>query len=169
MSVPGQYNRLLNDVLIALNRSLLQYVGDAWPWTETSAEAARFKLAALVARQRTQSERLTELLIDRRWSIDFGTYPTEYTDLHYVALDYLFALLVDNERGLINDIERARAECAGDREAVRILDGGSPSSARSSRNSPISQSRGRRPAQPDIPQRQFLRRDGTLRHACASR
>jgi hypothetical protein len=115
-------NSLLNQLLIALHRSLLQYIGDAWPWVDTTDEAERTKLLSLVEAQRKHNERLIELLIDRGWSLDFGTYPTEYTDLHYVALSYLLKQLIASEQSLIGEIDRTLQGCAGDSEAVRLLE-----------------------------------------------
>jgi hypothetical protein len=122
MAEAGRCAALLNQLLIALHRSLLQYVGDAWPWVATTAEEEREKLLKLVGGQRRHTERLIELLIDRGWPIDFGSYPTEYTDLHYVALGYLIKQLVASEQALIGDIERALAGCAGDAEVMRLLE-----------------------------------------------
>ena len=117
----NKYNAALNALLIDLNGSLLQYVGDAWPWSDASAQRERNELDVLIGRQREQIVRLTELLEGRGWTIEFGTYPTEYTDLHYVALDYLLSQLVENEEQLISEIERTINDCAGDPQAGAVL------------------------------------------------
>ena len=122
MAKAGRDLTPINQLLIGLHRSLLQYVGDAWPWVDTTAEEERAKLLQLVAAQRKYSERLIELLIDRGWQIDFGTYPTEYTDLHYVAQSYLLKQLVASEQALIGDIERTLQAYAGDAELTRMLE-----------------------------------------------
>ena len=36
----------------------------------------------------------------RRVAIDFGTYPTEFTDLQYLALDHLLGQLVAGQAGV---------------------------------------------------------------------
>lgn len=117
-----QHNAELNQLLIELNRSLLQYMADAWPWTGESEKTERDKIDVLVKRQREQISRLTELLAYRGWSIEFGSYPTEYTDLHYVALDYLLSQLIENEQGLISEIEQTRTACAVDLKAASLID-----------------------------------------------
>jgi hypothetical protein len=111
----------LNDLLVDLGRSLLQYVGECWPWVPADAARAQADIERLVARQRENVARLTELLIRRNGAIDFGTFPTEYTDLHYVALDYLLELLITAEESLVAEVERARALC-DDAEAAALLD-----------------------------------------------
>jgi hypothetical protein len=122
MSDRGHNNQLLNQLLIALYRSLLQYVRDAWPWSGANSQEERNQLVALAEKQRAQCERLINLLYDRRWPVDFGTYPTEYTDLHYVGLGYLLTLLSTDERELLNDVDRAIQGSAGDFDALRLLE-----------------------------------------------
>jgi hypothetical protein len=110
----------LNQLLIDLGRSLLQYVGECWPWTGHTA-SVRKELLTLVERQQAGVRRLAELLLDRGTDIDFGTYPTEYTDLHYCALDFLLGELVKNASELLSDIEGTRLAVAGDAEAQSVL------------------------------------------------
>ena len=111
----------LNQLLIHLGRSLLQYVGESWPWTDSHSNVEQRKLNELVARQQQFIERLAELLVRRDWAIDFGAYPTEYTDLHYVALDYLLDLLILDQEALLADVDRTISVCGDDPEAVRLL------------------------------------------------
>ena len=113
----------LNDLLVRLNRSLLQYAGESWPWTDPESAGERAVVDSLVARQQAHVGRLAELLWGRYWNIDFGVYPAEYTDLHYVALDYLLTLLVASERDVLEEIERVLPLCIGDEEATRIVEG----------------------------------------------
>lgn len=112
----------LNDVLVRLNRSLLQYAGESWPWTDAESAGERAVVDSLVARQQAHVGRLAELLWERYWNVDFGVYPVEYTDLHYVALDYLLTLLVSSENDVLEEIERVLALCSGDEEARRVLE-----------------------------------------------
>lgn len=112
----------LNDLLVRLNRSLLQYAGESWPWTDLEAAGEQAVVDSLVQRQRTHVGRLAELLWGRYWNIDFGVYPAEYTDLHYVALDYLLTLLVASENDVLGEIERVLPLCAGDEDAARIVE-----------------------------------------------
>jgi hypothetical protein len=81
----------LNKLFVLLHRSLLQYVGECWPWTselgrdnETLATAKQ-----LVGRQKKNESSLSEALNDVGWPIDFGGYPTAFTDLQYLSLSYL--------------------------------------------------------------------------------
>ncbi len=96
----------LNDVLIETGRSLLQYVGECWPWTHHDADEAREQLDGLVARQRESVGSLVSLINSRTSIFDLGSYPTEYTDLHFVAFEFLLAELVDNQHNVVVRIEQ---------------------------------------------------------------
>ena len=114
-------NDVLGDLLIDLSRCLLQYVGEGWPWT-AGDESEQQIIDELVARQKQGVARLAELLSSRRVSIDFGTYPTDYTDLQYLALDHLLGQLVVSQQALVDLFGYATTNCAADRQAVVIVE-----------------------------------------------
>jgi Ferritin-like domain len=114
-------NAELNELLVLVGRSLLQYVVESWPWSAPGEEDVRRTIDALAARQREHAGALAELLADRAWNIDPGTYPTEYTDLHYVGLDYLLAELAEYEARLTSQIEPLARQCADDPEAAAVV------------------------------------------------
>ena len=72
-------NRLLNSVLINLSRSFLQYLSESSPWVRGESAAAGQSLELLAADQRRDVRELAEFLDAREWSVDFGSFPTEYT------------------------------------------------------------------------------------------
>jgi hypothetical protein len=114
-------NLQLNRLLIVLRRSLLQYIGECWPWTDPRHQAVRDRLQSLVERQEDGVRRLVELLQRRGWIIDFGTFPTEFTDLHYVSLDFLLAEAVENEKDVSAEIDAGVRACAHDHQAFTLL------------------------------------------------
>ena len=99
---------------------MLQYVGESWPWTRFDAGTERETIGRLVARQQEQVARLTSLLSIRRWTIDFGTYPTDYTDLHFVALDYLLAQLIESGRAFAVELEQTAATLQDEQAAALV-------------------------------------------------
>jgi hypothetical protein len=115
-----QQNEVLNQVVIAVGRSLLQYSGAAWPWTGSSSTVSRAAVEALIGEQAEHIRQLAELLDSRGWTTDFGVFP-DFTDLHYLSLKYVLPHLVENERAVIGQIEAAVSRCAGDEEAVKLL------------------------------------------------
>lgn len=114
-------NHRLNDLLIDLGRSLLQYVGESWPWTGYDEAEEQAAIDALVAEQKVSVQALTELLSERGHFIEPGTYPTEYTSLHYVALDYLLSQLVDDQRELVEECAAISGEGQDDPHAGPLL------------------------------------------------
>jgi len=116
-----QHNAILGDLLIELSRCLLQYVGEGWPWTAGDDTEQR-TIDELVARQKQGVAKLADLLSSRRVAIDFGTYPTEFTDLQYLALDHLLGQLVESQRALVDLFGRAVTDCAGDDAAMAVVE-----------------------------------------------
>jgi hypothetical protein len=115
-----QQNELLNDVLIVMGRSLLQYAAQAWPWIRDGSDALQTALNEQIAAQGARIEKLSALLDSRRVWIDFGAFP-DFTDLHYLALDFVLPHLVENERGVVKAIESAIPRCADDAEGAALL------------------------------------------------
>lgn len=116
-------NDRLNELLIQLGRSLLQYVGESWPWSPDNEIQEQRTIDRLVAEQRESVAHIAELLADRGHLIDPGAYPTEYTSLHYVALDYLLKQLAAEQDELAADLQQALLDAHGDEEAEFLLTG----------------------------------------------
>ena len=108
----------LNALLVNLYRSLLQYVAECRPWTDAEHEAVVNQLAD---RQREDVRVLVDFLVDCDMEIDFGTYPTEYTDLHYLSLEILIRRLVDNQQSLVTVVNQTAAWLNGDDQAAELI------------------------------------------------
>jgi len=105
---------ILNDLLIQMNRSLLQYVAIAWPWEQNGNQSTHQAVNELVSQQKNDVSKLMNCLLDTGWDVDFGVYPVEYTDLHFVAFDYLLSQLVQNARSVVDDVENALKKTSAD-------------------------------------------------------
>ena len=114
-----QVNEELNRIVICLGRNLVQYIGESWPWAEDHPEK-REAVDRVVRRQQESVRKLVELLEAREEIVDFGTYP-DYSEYHYIALDYVLDRLIAVEKGLIAEIQRAQGVCDGDPEALELL------------------------------------------------
>ncbi len=118
-------NALLNRLVPRLYRSLLQYTVECWPWSP-SAESPDGKspeqeaIEQMAARQREFVARLVELLSRRGAVVDFDNYP-DYSELHYVALDFLLGRLIADEQRLVAELEAARGATHGDPPAATLI------------------------------------------------
>lgn len=116
-------NARLNDLLIDLLRSLIQYANEAWPWTaDEAAVKAHGVIEEIGAEQRRSVQQIVNLLDERRHPVDFGVYPDEYTSLHYVSLDYLLDQLLVNQRALVEECDRVARDCRHDPEAASLAE-----------------------------------------------
>ena len=116
-----QQNALLNQIVVDLGCSLLQFVGEVSPWTPIGAVAARETLAKLVAKQRQHVDRLVDLLVDRRWPVDFGIYPAEFTDLHFLSLKSLLPRVIASQATLVSELSDLAVRSRDDAEAAAAM------------------------------------------------
>lgn len=114
-------NSRLNDLLVELNRSLTQYVMEAWPWSRNQSGSLRDAVKSAAALQAADVAKLAQLLSQRGVRIDFGVYPHVYTSLHYVAIEYLARQLVEGQKALVKMLERAQEELLHDAAAQAVL------------------------------------------------
>ena len=118
-----QTESVLNGVLIDMSRSFLQYVAESWPWVDAQSQSVEEQVMVIAARQRQDVGDLVALLTAREHFIDFGTFPTEYTDLQFLALESLFDHLHHSQSSVCNSISAALSQLdgSGDDAAIDLL------------------------------------------------
>lgn len=118
-----QTDTLLNSVLIKMARSFLQYMSEASPWVGETAQSIGEQVAVLAVRQRQDAALIADLLADREYFVDFGVYPTEYTDQQFLALEAVFSNLRSSQDQVCEAISTTHAEVssAGDTQAADVL------------------------------------------------
>src|SRR5262245_26083689 len=99
-------NETLNHLASRAYRGLLQYAVECWPWTDASTAAEQQAIEQLAARQQSFVGRLVNLLSERGEAIDLGNFP-DYSELHYVSVDFLVQKLIADEQGLVAELESA--------------------------------------------------------------
>ena len=114
-------NDQLNDLLIDLGRSLLQYVGESWLWASADESEVQAAVERLVAEQRAAVGQLAELIDQRGRTVDPGAYPTDYTSFHYVALDYLLNQLAEQQSVLAERAAASADDATDDPQAGPLL------------------------------------------------
>lgn len=117
-----QHNLKLNQLLIALDRSLLQYAGHCSTWSSRKDAAIAEEFPTLVATQREHVSELTELLTERHWTIDFGGFPMRFTDLHFLSLQFLLKSIVINQHAILSELEEASHTSIDDPEAATLIE-----------------------------------------------
>jgi hypothetical protein len=101
----GSSTVILNRLLATIYRSLPMYLTEADPWVRHNELRARDVLATIVADQRRDCHRIAELILDRYGRIELGEFPMEFTDLHFLSLDYLIGELVRHQKQDIATVE----------------------------------------------------------------
>jgi hypothetical protein len=105
--IDARTQAVLQNLLRRETLSLLQYVGEAFPWAAPGEEAALDRLRKLVAEDRESTAALGRFLTRlRRMPPYLGTYPTSYTSLGFVSLDFLLPRLAEEQRGSVAELER---------------------------------------------------------------
>jgi hypothetical protein len=105
--IDARDSAVLKDVLRRESRSFLQYVADSFPWTTSNEDDALGKLQKLIEEEREATAGLGRFLYRQRQTLPYlGAYPTHFTTLNYVALDYLLPKLAEEEREEIAGLER---------------------------------------------------------------
>ena len=118
-----QTEAVLNRVLIDMGRSFLQYISDAWPWVDPLAQSIQDQVMVISARQRQDVADIASLLTTREWFIDFGTFPTEYTDLQFLALDNIFRMIHQSQTSVCGSVTLGLTEVVAyhDEETAQLL------------------------------------------------
>jgi hypothetical protein len=115
------HNTQLNHLVVDLGCSLLQFVGEVSPWSPANAGSARDAVARAIAQQKQHTESLVELLTERRFPVEFGVYPAEFTDLHFLSLKALLPRVIENQNAIVAELDEAVHTCVDDAEAIALL------------------------------------------------
>lgn len=117
-SIPA--TTLLGNLLVSMVRGAIQYVGESWPWTDPSDQERQTVLREIIEEQRDDITRLVTELSLRGVPPEFGTYP-DYSMLHYVALDRLLPVLIENQQAIREQISQTRTAVRTDRSLHNLL------------------------------------------------
>ena len=116
-----EHNAELNRLVVDLGCTLLQFTGEVSPWSPANATAARETLVRVIKQQQDHSEQIVQLLVDRGWPVEFGTYPAEFTDLHFLSLKALLPRIIENQNAIIVELDEAAHACVDDASATEVL------------------------------------------------
>jgi hypothetical protein len=102
-------------------RSLLQYVGESFPYTPTSGEQALAQVNALAREEQEAIARLVRFLHRQHVSPPvLGSFPSVYTNINFVSLVHLLPGLLQEQQAAVAELERSLASLP-EGEARRVL------------------------------------------------
>jgi hypothetical protein len=111
--IDAQSRDLLQDIVRRESRSVLTYVADAYPWTTARDSRAVDALRKLLAEEAGAVAALGRFLFRRHVPVaSLGSYPSSFTTMNFLALEYLLPRLIDYERHSIAELERDLAAVA---------------------------------------------------------
>lgn len=123
--IESHTQRLLQDILRRESCSLLRYVTEAFPWTDSTEAKTLTDLQQILAAEREAVVGLGQFLVRQHVPLPYlPSYPANFTTINFLALDYVLPLLVDCERQSIAQLERDLAsvkEAAARAEIEKLL------------------------------------------------
>jgi len=115
-------SQVLNRVLATLYRSLPMYLQWSCPWVHSGDERAVAAVKRIVDDQMALCRRISEHILEHHDRIDLGEYPTSFTSLHDVAIDYLIGRLVECQKDDIRVLERCVSQLDHDPPARSLAE-----------------------------------------------
>lgn len=116
---------LLQDVLRRESRSVLMYVDEAYPWTTVAEEKSLTDLRQIISAEREALTALGRFLLRQHIPLPYlPTFPSSFTTINFLALDYVLPRLIDYERRAIAELERdlpALKDSAAHAEVEKLL------------------------------------------------
>jgi hypothetical protein len=106
---------IFREIIRRESRSLLAYVRDSFPWADHDDQTELGRLHNLIEEERQALERLAEVLNRHHVTPTYlGGFPSQFTTINYVSLDFLVPQLVGEEQKSIACLEPELAQFQGD-------------------------------------------------------
>lgn len=99
---------ILNRILRDLSGSFLQYVGEIWPWSSVGVDGEKLRrlVSSSCARQQQSIALVAQYLAVHQPRVEYGAYSADFTDLHYVSLQFLLKQLIAQQTILVESLSR---------------------------------------------------------------
>jgi hypothetical protein len=98
---------LLQEIVRRESRSMLTYVGEAFPWTSSRGADALARLKEIVATHNNAVAALGQYLTKLRQPLGYlGSYPSNFTTINFLSLEYILPKLVASERANVAALDR---------------------------------------------------------------
>jgi hypothetical protein len=97
---------VVEEIVRRESRSLLSYIGDAYPWTTVSGGPALKTLNQLIRQEKQAVTDLGRHLIRRKVTPPLlGSYPASFTSWNFIDLGALLPRLLEAQRQAVNQIQ----------------------------------------------------------------
>ena len=105
--IDARTQALLQDIVRRASRSMLQYIGNSYPWAGDGEAGLLTQVQAVIAEEEQAIEGLAGYLRKHRMGLPYlGSYPQNFTNLNYVSLDYLMPRLLKWQREWVTILEK---------------------------------------------------------------
>jgi hypothetical protein len=125
--IDPQNQAILQDVVRRETRSLLSYIGDAYPWTTSAGGAALGRLRQVVREDQEAVTALGRYVVRQRVPMPLlGSFPSHFTSYNFVGLGFLLPRLLEDQKSLTalleTDLKRVgHAEGSAALEALLLV------------------------------------------------
>jgi len=97
----------LHEIMRRESLSVLLYVGQAYPWTLARNNAALTELKRIIDEEREAINGLGTFLVRRHAALPWiGSFPSNFTTINFLSLDYILRRLIDYELPSIQQLEK---------------------------------------------------------------
>lgn len=110
----------LQEVVRRESRSLLHYVGDAFPWATVDRSEALDRLRDVVREEREGLAAVTQFLYRHHVVPLAGSYPVGFTSFNFVALDLILKRLVEHQEASLAELQ-GKLPAVTDAQARQVL------------------------------------------------
>jgi bacterioferritin (cytochrome b1) len=113
--------RLLNRLLAMQYHSFPMYLRDADPWRRAGDERGATVVADIAADHQAMARQIADRILELGGALSPGEFPMEYTDTHFLSLDFLIGELIRYTRDDLAVIEQLAA-AVGDRRGRELAE-----------------------------------------------
>jgi len=102
----AQTRNILHAIVRRESLSVLMYVGDAFPWTTAGNSAALAQLRQVIREEKDRLAALGRYLARQREPLPYlGSFPSSFTTMNFISLEYLLPRMIAYEKTSIADLE----------------------------------------------------------------
>lgn len=113
---------LLHRLFGRLYHSLLQYVGESWPWSPAQKETQEHAfLNELLQSQMEDVREMADFLVAHRVPLFPDPYPMKFTDLQYLSLEHLVREVLADQQKLLEELEAGAKSLESFPEAAELV------------------------------------------------